>query len=392
MLFEFGIRSSLLLVFFIHLVVYGFMFLKRSVVLGRLSDRLIGSFLFLSALFILPWMTGFGGWYDHQPYRDVLFYTPFINALFFGPLLYLYIKSLTNVHYRLKQADWLHFIPGMLYLFWRIIMVVSDKLVLKRYYLMNGAVDSSFATWYSFAWLLSLLVYLGFSIRYYLQYRKFTYYELSFADAAGLKWLRNFLYAFSLITLLEFSKFLLSQFFDLQYGQVWYYFFSFGLIVYYIAISAYSPVSFNLNKLNFAPALLIQYQQPLYLSQEGEVTEDVNYELVDEQWMTEWAGKVKTAMETDHLYRRPDLTLTTLAELLGTNPSLLSKVINKQFNLNFNDYVNRYRVEEVKKLMADKKYQQFNLLSIAYDAGFNSKSTFNRAFKKVTGLNPKDFL
>ena len=312
--------------------------------------------------------------------------------LFFGPLLYLYIKSLTNANYQLKKTDWLHFIPGILYLLWRIIMVVIDKLVLKHYYLMNGAVDTSFAAWYSFAWLLSLLVYLGFSINYYLQYRKFTYYELSFADAAGLKWLRNFLYAFALITLLEFSKFLLSQFFALQYGQVWYYFFSFALIVYYIAISAYSPISFSISKLNFAPALLMQYEQPLYLSQPAEITEDVNYELVDEQWMVEWAEKVVTAMESDHLYRRPDLTLTTLAEILGTNPSLLSKVINKKFNLNFNDYINGYRVEEVKKLMADEKYQQFNLLAIAYDAGFNSKSTFNRAFKKVTGLNPKNFL
>lgn len=385
MLFEFGFRSSLLLIFFVHLAVYSFLFLKRGVVLVTLSDRLLGWFLFCSALFILPWMTGFGGWYDNQPYRDVLFYTPFINALFFGPLLYLYIKSLTNVNYRLKKADLLHFVPGMLYLLWRLVMVVVDKLVLKHYYLMNGRVDSSFSAWYSFAWLPSLLAYLGFSIRYYLQYRKFTYFELSFADAAGLKWLRNFLYASALITLLEFSKFLLSLFFDLQYGEVWYYFFGFALVVYYIAISGYSPLGFSSHKLNFAPPLLLAYERPLYLPQAAETTEEV-------EWMAGWADKVKSAMEADHLYRNPDLTLTALAEVLGTNPSLLSKVINQQFKLNFNDYVNRYRVEEVKRLMVDEKYQQFNLLAIAYDAGFNSKSTFNRAFKKVTGLNPKDFL
>ena len=80
MLFEFGLRSSLLLVFFTHLIVYSFLFIKRSNMLNNLSDRLLGCFLFISALFILPWMTGFGGWYDNQPYRDILFYTPFINA------------------------------------------------------------------------------------------------------------------------------------------------------------------------------------------------------------------------------------------------------------------------------------------------------------------------
>ena len=97
-------------------------------------------------------------------------------------------------------------------------------------------------------------------------------------------------------------------------------------------------------------------------------------------------------MDIDKVYLDPELTLTELAKKAGTNASLLSKVINTSYSQNFNDYVNRFRVAEAIRLMADPQYRNFNLLAIAYDAGFNSKSTFNRAFKKVTGVIPKDYL
>jgi len=81
-----------------------------------------------------------------------------------------------------------------------------------------------------------------------------------------------------------------------------------------------------------------------------------------------------------------------LAKKMSTNASLLSKVINSRFGISFNELINKYRVEEVITLMKDPAYKNLNLLAIAYDAGFNSKSTFNRAFKKSTGASPKDYM
>ncbi len=147
--FEFGLRSSLLLIFFTHLLVYTFLFWKRGMAQERLSDKLLGTFLFLSALFIFPWMSGFAGWYDTQPYREILFYTPFIHALWFGPILFFYLKSLTNTSYKLNNIDLLHFLPGMLYLLWCLIVVLTDKLIVGHYYLMNGLTDPDFDLWYN---------------------------------------------------------------------------------------------------------------------------------------------------------------------------------------------------------------------------------------------------
>lgn len=389
MYFEFGLRSSLLLIFFTHLVVYAFLFWKRGIKQERLADRLLGTFLFLSALFIFPWMAGFAGWYDTQPYRDFLFYTPFIHALFFGPLLYLYLKSLTNNSYRMMRKDWLHFLPGGLYVLWSVVVAVTDKWIVKDYYLMNGYSDPDFDSWYNFAWSLSLLTYLVFTIRYYRQYIAFSQYEFSFAYEAGFKWLRNFLYLFGMLTLLLLSEQVLSLFVNLHYIRSWYYFFAFALMVYYMAITGYNTGPVPYIKLNFQPQLLLEYRAPLLLEYPQAAVNDQPEETPD--WMNEWKQQVLQLVEEEKVYTDPELTLTQLARKMNTNASLLSKVINTCFQQNFNDFINYYRVQETIRLMQSDAHRHLNLLVIAYEAGFNSKSTFNRAFKKVTGKTPGDY-
>jgi len=104
------------------------------------------------------------------------------------------------------------------------------------------------------------------------------------------------------------------------------------------------------------------------------------------------AEQLKNYLESSKPYINPDLTLSQLAADSGMSSHLLSQVINEQFKLNFFDLVNQYRVEEFKKRIGDTRYKQFSILGIAFDCGFNSKSAFNRVFKKTTGLTPSQFL
>lgn len=97
-------------------------------------------------------------------------------------------------------------------------------------------------------------------------------------------------------------------------------------------------------------------------------------------------------MQQDELYKDAELTLSQLAKNLSTNSSVLSKVVNQGFGLNFNDFVNEYRVKAVTELLKAGEQKNQTLLGIAFDCGFNSKATFNRAFKKQTGLSPKEWL
>jgi len=98
--------------------------------------------------------------------------------------------------------------------------------------------------------------------------------------------------------------------------------------------------------------------------------------------------QLKAYMEEKQPYLNPELTLTDLAKGLNMTRGQLSQLINEGTGDNFYDFVNKYRVERVKKLMVDPHVQNFNMLGIALEAGFKSKSTFNLIFKRFTGLTP----
>ena len=94
----------------------------------------------------------------------------------------------------------------------------------------------------------------------------------------------------------------------------------------------------------------------------------------------------------EKIYIKPDLTLNKLAKHLSTNRVYLSQVINDEFGKNFNDYINRYRVNEAMLILSNpNKTMKFSIEAIAREAGFNSKSSFNLYFKKYAGITPSKF-
>jgi AraC-like DNA-binding protein len=96
-------------------------------------------------------------------------------------------------------------------------------------------------------------------------------------------------------------------------------------------------------------------------------------------------------MEREKLYKDPQLTLPKLSKKLKINRNTLSFIINTYFKVNFYDFVNRYRIEEVKIYLRDKETKRINLLNAALEAGFNSKTSFNVIFKKYTKMTPTQY-
>lgn len=97
-------------------------------------------------------------------------------------------------------------------------------------------------------------------------------------------------------------------------------------------------------------------------------------------------------MKAEKYFLRSDLSLHELAELLQTNTSYLSKVINELTGQNFNSFLNQYRIEEACNQLLNPKHQFLSIEGIALSVGFNSKSAFNTAFKKIKGLTPTEFI
>jgi YesN/AraC family two-component response regulator len=103
-------------------------------------------------------------------------------------------------------------------------------------------------------------------------------------------------------------------------------------------------------------------------------------------------ARLNHLMDIEKAYTKKDLTVVIVAKKLGTNKSYVSQVINESKGVNFSSYVNEYRVKEARRLLTDKQYHHLKIESIAGDAGFNSVSAFNNAFKKFTGLTPSFYL
>ncbi|HWB26487.1 MAG TPA: ABC transporter permease [Chitinophagaceae bacterium] len=105
----------------------------------------------------------------------------------------------------------------------------------------------------------------------------------------------------------------------------------------------------------------------------------------------EKARRLKEAVAANRLYEDAELTLATLAGKLKIHPHDLSRIINTGVEKNFNDFINEFRVREVARKMMNPAFNQFTLLGIAYESGFNSKTSFNRVFKEMTGKTPTEY-
>ncbi|MGZ3873177.1 MAG: ABC transporter permease, partial [Mucilaginibacter sp.] len=100
---------------------------------------------------------------------------------------------------------------------------------------------------------------------------------------------------------------------------------------------------------------------------------------------------LKKAMETGQYYRDPELSLNSLADKLGLGPHELSRIINTVLKKSFSDFINEFRVADFVQKMQDPAYDHITLLGIAFESGFNSKTTFNRTFRQMTGKSPAEY-
>jgi YesN/AraC family two-component response regulator len=140
----------------------------------------------------------------------------------------------------------------------------------------------------------------------------------------------------------------------------------------------------------------VQIQQELQKVEKMEMTltqaepkEEKN--LLSTEKLNEIVAKTLVIMDQDKLYLQSELTLQNIADRLNIPAYQVSLAINDGLKKTFYDLVNGYRVEEAKRLLLEPKSRNNKILAIAFDSGFNSKTTFNTVFKKFTGLTPSDF-
>lgn len=392
MLFSFGLKSSVLLIFFFHGIVFSITLLIKGIQTENKSSLWLSLFTLLCALYITPFMLGYAGWYSDQPYRDFLFYTPFQQLLLLPPVLYFYIKTLLDKSFKFTTKDYLHFIPAAAYLIYSLVIFLTDKVFLNEYYFYADGRDKDFSSWYQIAGLCFMAYYLAISLKTYYRYKAITYNVLSFADQVMFKWAKRFLIAFLVLIAIRLVFFVVNPEWD-EFGRKSWYYLSFSLLFYYVSVSGYtnsliSATSFRDSPIDSEDDLKF----PTIETDSSTSTQKSAEEKSEIQDLEAWKGKIERLMLDDKMYENPELVISDISSQLGTHSRNISQVINQGFNMNFNDFVNHYRLKALLLKLEAGEHHTKTLLALALECGFNSKSTFNRAFKRSTSLTPKEYI
>lgn len=382
--FGFGQKSSLLLIFFFNGIVFSFLLLKKGIQNNNNANKWLSFLLFLCAMYIAPYMLGYAGWYSRKVTREILYFIPFMQVLLIGPVIFFYTKSLLNSTFKISKKEYYHFIPALIYLVYSLIVFITDKLILDEFYFYADGRDKDMANWYQIAGIISMVYYLIASLKFYKNYKKLVFDKVSFADSILFEWIPNFLIAFLSIVVLRVLLFLLNPEWGNFGNQFWHYI-AFSIVVLYVSVNGYA----NAVKMSFLNDVNSESINVYQESDEDYKTKQDNTNLEEIEF---WKDKILHLVESEKVFKNPTLTLSDLSKLLNTNTKNISKSINSGFDMNFNDFINHYRIEAVKEKLQKEEHKTSTLLGIAFDCGFNSKATFNRAFKKSIDLSPKDYL
>lgn len=382
--FGFGQKSSLLLIFFFNGIVFSFLVLKKGIQNNNNANKWLSFLLFFCAMYIAPYMLGYAGWYSRKVTREILYFIPFMQVLLIGPVIFFYTKSLLNSTFKISKKEYYHFIPALIYLVYSLIVFITDKLILDEFYFYADGRDKDMANWYQIAGIISMVYYLIASLKFYKNYKKLVFDKVSFADSILFEWIPNFLIAFLSIVVLRVLLFLLNPEWGNFGNQFWHYI-AFSIVVLYVSVNGYA----NAVKMSFLNDVNSESINVYQESDEDYKTKQDNTNLEEIEF---WKDKILHLVENEKVFKNPTLTLSDLSKLLNTNTKNISKSINSGFDMNFNDFINHYRIEAVKEKLHKEEHKTSTLLGIAFDCGFNSKATFNRAFKKSIDLSPKDYL
>ncbi len=295
-----------------------------------------------------------------------LYFVPIYYSLSIGSLFYLFIKS--KFSYRLNKFDLIHLVIPIIQ------AVVYFSIGFRSVEFKSILYDENAFRMYlqieSFLFPISLVGYTFLA----LSFLKRKDQEAFFWTDDIKKWLTNFSAGMLFIALMEFCFSLMEYNTSLVFLPS----FPFYLVHTLILSSFVFWVSINGFK---------QYY-PLQIFTSKPSQDD---EVIDEQELSGMLEKLKLLMTKDKVFLNPDLNLELLSNYLGTSEKHCSYMLNKGINMNFNQYINNFRIEAFKERIKEGQNKRYTLTSIAYECGFNSKSTFNRVFKLNCGLTPSEF-
>lgn len=299
---------------------------------------------------------------------------PFLH----GPLLYTYIISLTQPKsFNSKVILYHFFLPVVVGLMYAKFFFLSTKE--KMIVFENQGRGFEFILVVSNFFLTSSgIFYFFYNFKILNDHKKYKSFQISFEEKVDFNWLRLLIYMMAVIWLLIIFN----------QSDFW----IFGMTTIYVVCLGY----FGIKQMDiFSNNSIVTSKNSAVIENKivtnNPVKKYAKSGLNDEK-ANEIHQNLNQVMQQQKLYKEPELTLDELSKTLEVPSNYLSQVINEKEGINFYDYINALRVEEFKRIVQLEENKNFTLLSIAFECGFNSKTTFNRIFKKLTGLTPSQFV
>lgn len=335
------------------------------------AKLLISGFVFIHSFFILHISLNVTNFHYQFPH-SYLMSTSF--SFLYGPLLYFYFKRITQ-EYRFKKRDFLHLIPTVLFLIY-IIPIYSLSadakldLMLQRTNKILNASNSNLVAIIVTLKLTSLIIY-GYYIRkLYLKSKRGV--ELSKENRI---WQKN-IYSIHFLYILSYAIYgvLISTHLSsgiMYHSQV----ILMASMVLYVGYSANVQPNVFSGVYSYGNRLVFKYEK-------SGLTESLSEELKE---------SLINLFDQERIYLENDISLDILSKKLNTTRHNTSQVINEHFNMSFHELINRYRIQDAKKILDNDYNKNLNIIDIAYEVGYNNKVTFNKAFKKDTLLTPSEY-
>lgn len=298
----------------------------------------------------------------------------FIVIYAVGPSLYLYVTSLLYPEQKRTVGKLAVFYSPVIFQFVTRLAIIGyhflwiNKIIETKVHsmqLMN-------IVWF-YSEPLSVLVFLAClvaSISQFRRYRKAMPPKVKDKQKAMLRWINSLLLCLMIIgsawVLTVIAPYVLSIPFDVHYYPI-----ELGLVMftYWVVLNGYHKVKL----LSVKP-----------LSATNGAFPEGSFE--------EYFAKLRNVMETEKRYLDPELNLGRVAAYTGIPAKTISAVLNQYQKTSFADFVNAYRVREVSERMINPTNRQFTISAMALDSGFNSQATFQRVFKNVTGMSPREYM
>jgi len=350
----------------------------------------------------------------HKEFFNIQFSAGFV-PLTFGPFLYLYTRYLTDEDERFTPMQLLHFLPFVLMTI-SFFLFFAEKLDFEESAFLNHDPFLWARILYAGVYFTSIVIYTVITFVRLRDFRRNIRNKFSFeTDKNHLFWLN---YLALLFTATFFFYFIIGAVNAISFREVIAsnLFSSIGLTILAFSVSYFGLRQTNLFRHLPPEKILIDKKLPeeqpepvipVKISTEDKALvpaaaedKELNPESADERYKKSGLKEENIQPQLERLMKymveekpflNPELTIQDLSNQINISKHHLTQIINISLNKNFFNFINEYRVEEVKRKLCDSKFSHLTLLAIAFESGFNSKSSFNNIFKQSTGLTPSDY-